>query len=157
MKSVGEMTESLIPPYQKVSTSGCLTRKDRILLVRRSKCASFLPGYYELPGGKVEFGEEPKDALAREFFEETGLQVHIEKPFRVCSYLLEDGKRQNIEIIYSATLKDLSHDQVRLSSEHDDFQWFTQDEALRRDDVSEQVKESVVMVFQGRKTSENNG
>lgn len=37
-------------------------------------------GRYNLPGGKVEPGETPKDAALREFWEETGIQLNeVEK------------------------------------------------------------------------------
>lgn len=34
-------------------------------------------GSYELPGGKVEVGERPKEALARELMEEIALEVRL--------------------------------------------------------------------------------
>ncbi|MCR9161886.1 MAG: NUDIX domain-containing protein [Nannocystaceae bacterium] len=44
----------------------------RVLLQRRSRTAAHGAGCLEFPGGKVERGEAPADALARELVEEWG-------------------------------------------------------------------------------------
>jgi 8-oxo-dGTP diphosphatase len=56
---------------------GLLTRGDglgtRFLVARRPTDAAHLAGAWELPGGKVEPGEAPAEALVRELAEELGL------------------------------------------------------------------------------------
>jgi len=52
-------------------------RSGRVLLARNSSASAF-PGRWTLPGGGVEQGEHPDDAVVREFAEETGLAVRIE-------------------------------------------------------------------------------
>src|ERR1700758_3503156 len=47
----------------------------RVLIIRRSKQIRVLPGYWDLPGGTVEDGEDPADAAIREIKEETDLDV----------------------------------------------------------------------------------
>lgn len=47
-----------------------LHREGRWFLQRRDLNASHLPGLWEFPGGKVEHGESPEDALTRELQEE---------------------------------------------------------------------------------------
>jgi ADP-ribose pyrophosphatase YjhB (NUDIX family) len=46
----------------------------RVLLARGSELSAF-PGVWSLPGGGVEQGEDPQDAVVREVYEETGLTV----------------------------------------------------------------------------------
>jgi len=50
--------------------------RERILLARLSReSAVFEPGLLHLPGGGVDPGEQPVEALARELREETGLEL----------------------------------------------------------------------------------
>ncbi|GIG70117.1 NUDIX hydrolase [Phytomonospora endophytica] len=50
--------------------------RERILLARLSaESAVFEPGLWHLPGGGVDPGEQPVEALARELREETGLAL----------------------------------------------------------------------------------
>ena len=54
----------------------CRDDEGRVLLVRASE-RSANAGRWFLPGGGVEHGEHPADAVVREFAEETGLRVAV--------------------------------------------------------------------------------
>ena len=47
----------------------------RVLIAQRPQGKS-LAGLWEFPGGKIETGERPEDALIRELREELGIEVH---------------------------------------------------------------------------------
>ena len=55
------------------AVEGLLERDGKVLLSRRG--IEPRRGLWDLPGGFLEEGEEPLDGLAREFREETGLEV----------------------------------------------------------------------------------
>ena len=55
----------------------------KILLLRRSETADYLPGIWEDMGGRIKQFEEPEEALRREVREETGLEIEILKPLAV--------------------------------------------------------------------------
>jgi 8-oxo-dGTP diphosphatase len=54
----------------------CRDDHGRVLLVRGS-VEDVAPGRWYLPGGGVEHGEHPRDAVVREFVEETGLDIEV--------------------------------------------------------------------------------
>ncbi|HEY1955267.1 MAG TPA: (deoxy)nucleoside triphosphate pyrophosphohydrolase [Polyangiaceae bacterium] len=53
-----------------------LIENGRVLLTQRKR-GTHLEGLWEFPGGKVEDGEDPKDALARELREEIGIDAEV--------------------------------------------------------------------------------
>ncbi|MGB2791584.1 MAG: NUDIX domain-containing protein, partial [Candidatus Moraniibacteriota bacterium] len=46
-----------------------------VLLIKRSETEDVLPGVWDIPGGTLEDGEDPKDGATREVKEETNLEV----------------------------------------------------------------------------------
>ncbi len=60
-----------------VVVAAVVRREGRILLTRRMEGAH-LAGLWEFPGGKVEDGEPPEDALVRECREECGIEIAVD-------------------------------------------------------------------------------
>ena len=56
--------------------AGIVVEDDRVLLTQR-KAGAHLAGAWEFPGGKVEAGEDPREALVRELREELGIDVVV--------------------------------------------------------------------------------
>jgi ADP-ribose pyrophosphatase YjhB (NUDIX family) len=61
----------------KVAVIGLVTWQDQVLLIRRGVAP--LAGKWALPGGYMDAGEMPADALVRELREEVGLHVAIHR------------------------------------------------------------------------------
>lgn len=55
--------------------AGVIVRGDGRFLLGQRAPDTFYPGYWEFPGGKVEAGESPAQALVRELDEELGIRV----------------------------------------------------------------------------------
>ncbi len=87
---------------QRIIVNGILTKDGKVLIAKRSHKKKIAPGKYHLPGGHVEFGENPVDALAREFQEEFGLTVHVEDTFRTFSYIIDDVHTVGLSFILSS-------------------------------------------------------
>jgi len=70
--------------------AGILVRGDEILICQRTRHQS-KPLKWEFPGGKVEFGEQPRDALRRELEEELGIQADAGDEVERITHTYEDG------------------------------------------------------------------
>jgi ADP-ribose pyrophosphatase YjhB (NUDIX family) len=65
------MTEQGLPRRQRVAAYALLRRDGDLLLARLAPHISF--SGWTLPGGGIDHGEHPRDALRREILEESGL------------------------------------------------------------------------------------
>jgi len=98
----------------------------RVLLTRRSPRMS-MAGKWEFPGGKVEAGEEPRVALAREIVEELGLAVEIgERIGRGTA--LHSGRRIVLEVFAARETGGALH-----LHEHEEHGWFAAGELATLD------------------------
>lgn len=59
-----------------VVAAAVVIRDRRVLLTRRAE-GQHLAGMWEFPGGKLEDGESPEEALARECREECGIELEV--------------------------------------------------------------------------------
>jgi 8-oxo-dGTP diphosphatase len=59
-----------------IVAAAVIIRDGRVLLTRRGE-GQHLAGMWEFPGGKLEAGESPEEALLRECQEECGIEVEV--------------------------------------------------------------------------------
>jgi 8-oxo-dGTP pyrophosphatase MutT (NUDIX family) len=70
----GMSVDAAPPQRQRVAAYALLTRDGHVLLTRMSS-RTRIEGRWTLPGGGIDHGEDPREALRREVYEETGLTV----------------------------------------------------------------------------------
>ena len=75
------MSDPLVP----VAAAVIVAPDGRVLLAQRPDGKAYA-GYWEVPGGKVEPGESPREALVRELREELGILVDRAAPWLVQRY-----------------------------------------------------------------------
>jgi len=65
------------PRARKLVVAGLIVGDDGRILITQRRADQALGGRWEFPGGKVEPGEAPVDALVRELREEIGVTVSV--------------------------------------------------------------------------------
>lgn len=120
-----------------VALKGAIFNGDKFLIVKRSEYTQRDSKLWELPGGRMEFGETPEQALIRELQEEVGLSVDIIKPIKTWSLSGDEGS----QIVGITCLCKYKGGEVRLSQEHLDYAWVGYEEACNYDLVAEIANE----------------
>ena len=113
MKHIGLCTSGII-----------INEKQQILIVKRSDADDFLPGYWVLPGGGLDYGETPDAGIRRELFEESGIHISKAKPFVVTSFVSYENtprEKQYVEVFYLCEYDQVQ--EVQISFEHSDYRW----------------------------------
>jgi 8-oxo-dGTP diphosphatase len=113
--------------------------KDRCLLIKRSLNTRGNPGQWDLPGGKVEHGEDFDLALLREVEEECGLPVQLDHVVGAAEWDL--GDRMVSYIILEG--HPLGR-QITLSEEHIDHVWVPREGLREQRDLCVQFRSFIV-------------
>ena len=108
---------------QRISVRAIVNQDEKLLLVRRATGRESILGLYELPGGRLSYGEQPEDALRRYLHDDTGLHIGESKLFDVVTYIDHDDRDiQYAVITYMVTLAE-GHHELRLGSNYDEYLW----------------------------------
>jgi len=113
--------------------SALIVQNQSVLLIKRK--GEVYNGYWALPGGIINYLEEPELALKREVFEETGILVDTIK--LIDAYLIvyspngleSSPSHTSIDIIYNcATTANITHDSLsKVCSEVEEAKFFSID------------------------------
>jgi 8-oxo-dGTP diphosphatase len=106
---------------------GALIQNNRLLLGHRSAGRAAFPNVWGLPGGHVESGEPPPDALVRELSEELGVLIDrpVAPPLAVLHPLVHEP---GFELAIWVVTEWVGHVTNCAPNEHDELRWFRADE-----------------------------
>lgn len=108
---------------QLISVRALIRRDNKTLLFRRATGRESILGKFELPGGKLDYGEQPEDAIARYLHDDAGLGVQASQLYDVLTYIDHDDRDiQYTFILYLVSLQN-SSDKITLSSNYNEYTW----------------------------------
>ena len=108
-----------------VANKAVIKAKGKYLILLKSDLEDVNPNSYDLPGGRMSYGEKPEEALKREVKEEAGLEVKVKGITDVWSFVMDDRKLQLVGITWACTAQNT---EVKLSPEHSSFEWISYEE-----------------------------
>lgn len=115
-----------------VAVKAVVKNKDnKYLILKKSGVEDVNPNTYDLPGGRIEFGEKLEEAIIREVFEETGLNIIPKNVFNAWTFV----KDNNFQLTGIDFLCELIGGQEKLSDEHEEIGWFSLDEIKRNAEI----------------------
>lgn len=101
---------------QRIRVVGIIRDSEGVLVLKRSRGRSEAPVFWELPTGKIKFGEQPEEAMARSLKEYTGLTAESVSLKDVITFLAPEGSSRvsNLYIVYEIGIggeaKPIPHD-----------------------------------------------
>lgn len=98
-------------------------KNGKFLVLKKSTSDKDDAGHWDLPGGGIEFGEQPFEAATREAKEEAGIKIEIIKI--LTTWAMPYGRKWSIEVLLEG--KYLSGN-IKLSPEHFEYKWVSKQE-----------------------------
>jgi mutator protein MutT len=124
---------------QRIAVRAIIRKDERTLLLRRSSGRPSILGKYELPGGKLDYGEQPEDAVGRYLKDESGLTMQTAQLFDVLTYIDHDDRdMQYVFILYLVSLG-AGNRKVKLSQNYDHYIWKKMSD-IQQEELTESAK-----------------
>lgn len=101
-----------------------INNRGEILLLQRSRSDNRRPLGWDLPGGGVDYNEDPNQAVLRELQEEAGITATNPQVFFVAS---ETTDSYVVSLLYKALATSTD---VTLSFEHEQYKWIMPEEII---------------------------
>ena len=118
---------------QRISVRAIIQQDGKTLLLRRANGRPSILGKYELPGGKLSYGEQPEDSLRRYLHDDAGLHIKTAQLFDAVTYIDRDDRDiQYAVIVYMVSLLP-DHRPISLSGNYDKYSWHSMSKMQQSD------------------------
>lgn len=140
---------------QRLSVRAIIRNDEKTLLLRRANGRQTILNQYELPGGRLAYGEQPEDALRRYLHDDAGLHIQTAQLFDAVTYIDHDDRDiQYGVIVYLVAIA--GSRSVTLSHSYDKYLW-QKVSAIRQDSITDLSQLLLGIVHQKQITDSANG
>ena len=103
---------------QRIRVAAIIRDGDKILVLKRNRGRTEAPVFWEIPTGKIKFGEQPEEAITRIISEYTGLSANTIRLKDVITFVAPEGasRLDNLYIIYDITASGKPDPKIRYSA-----------------------------------------
>lgn len=131
-----------------VLVNRCFIQRDDglLLIIKRSLDDRNNAEKWEVPGGKIDKGQDLSRTQECEVMEETGLLVEATQPLVYAdSFVIVEGPYKDIPYVVLFSVTKLVGGNFTLSEEHTDHAWVSYDEMLTYD-LTNQVRKAAIVL-----------
>lgn len=108
---------------QRISVRAIIRKDEKTLLLRRANGRQSIVGKYELPGGRLGYGEQPEDALRRYLHDDCGIHIETAQLFDAVSYIDQDDRDIQYGVIVYLVSPALRGSDLALSKNYNKYAW----------------------------------
>ena len=117
------MSEPLEVHFEgKIAQKAIIVNNNKVLLIRDSRESQVI---WEIPGGRMNIDEEPREAVAREINEELGIDVEVGAVVYMEQFFHQQEGKRAFVIVYECQMKDMSAQMTMSEAELCEIVWIS--------------------------------
>lgn len=103
----------------RLAVKAFIVNNKKLLVLKRASNDVQKPDIWEIPGGRLELGEDPFKGIKREVKEETGLDIEVQHPLSIRHFTRDDDQIITMLIFLGKS----ANNNIVLTKEHSAFDW----------------------------------
>ena len=119
----------------------------KLLVIKRSSTDKHDPGKWEIPGGKLEEGQDLAHSQEIEVMQEKGLLVMPRYQLVFAdSFVVSEGQYAGLPYVVLFSVTERVGGKFKLSPEHTDHAWLSYNELLALDNLTLEVRKAAIVL-----------